>query len=209
MDLTVVIGVNDDVYDPKKHSIVSNASCTTNCIAPLAKVLNDTYGVESGFMSTIHAYTSSQMIHDKADKDLRRARAGAVSIIPTTTGAATAIGEVIPELKGKLDGMAFRVPVPDVSLVDFNAVLKKAASKAEINDAFRAAANGRMSGILAVDSEPLVSVDYLHNPYSSIVDSTSTMVVGNLVKVVSWYDNEFGYSCRLGDLAALMGKRGF
>jgi len=209
LDLTIVLGVNDDVYDPKKHHLVSNASCTTNCIAPLAKVLNDNYGIESGFMTTIHAYTGSQMILDRADKDLRRARAGAMSIIPTTTGAASAIGEVIPELKGKLDGMAFRVPVPDVSLVDFNAVLKKAETKENINAAFVNAANGKMKGILAVDNEPLVSVDYLHNPFSSIVDATSTMALGNQVKVVAWYDNEYGYSCRLAELAYKIGKMGF
>jgi glyceraldehyde 3-phosphate dehydrogenase len=209
LDLTIVMGVNDDLYDPKKHHLVSNASCTTNCIAPVAKVLNDSYGIETGFMTTIHAYTSSQMILDRADKDLRRARAGALSIIPTTTGAASAIGEVIPELNGKLDGMAFRVPVPDVSLVDFNAVLKKQVTKEEINDTFRNAAKKKLKGILAVDDEPLVSVDYLHNPYSSIVDATSTMVLGNQVKVVAWYDNEYGYSCRLVDLAKKIGELGY
>ncbi|MBM3291413.1 type I glyceraldehyde-3-phosphate dehydrogenase [Candidatus Bathyarchaeota archaeon] len=209
LDLTIVMGVNDNLYDPKKHHIVSNASCTTNCIAPVAKVLNDSYGIVSGFMTTIHAYTGSQMILDRADKDLRRARAGALSIIPTTTGAASAIGEVIPELNGKLDGMAFRVPVPNVSLVDFNAVLKKSVTKNEINETFKTAAKKKLKGILTVDEEPLVSVDYIHNPYSSIVDATSTMVLGNQVKVVAWYDNEYGYSCRLVDLAKKMGDLGF
>ncbi|MBN1683343.1 type I glyceraldehyde-3-phosphate dehydrogenase [Candidatus Bathyarchaeota archaeon] len=209
LDLTVVMGVNDEIYDPKKHHLISNASCTTNCIAPVAKVLNDTYGIETGFMTTIHAYTSSQMILDRADKDLRRARAGALSIIPTTTGAASAIGEVIPELNGKLDGMAFRVPVPNVSLVDFNAILKKEVSKQEINETFRKVAKKKLKGILTVDDEPLVSVDYIHNPHSSIVDATSTMVLGNQVKVVAWYDNEYGYSCRLVDLVNKIDKLGY
>ncbi len=203
-DLTVVRGVNDHLYDPEKHRIVSNASCTTNCIAPVAKVLDEEFGIECGFMSTIHAYTSSQMILDRADKDLRRARAGALSIIPTTTGATSAIGEVIPELKGRLDGMAFRVPVPNASLVDFVAVLKERTTADEVNDAFREAAKGGLEGILDVSDEPLVSCDYVHNPYSAVVDSLSTMVNGSMVKVIAWYDNEWGYCCRLVEMAERM-----
>jgi glyceraldehyde 3-phosphate dehydrogenase len=206
LDVTIVIGVNDSTYDPARHHLVSNASCTTNCVAPVAKVLNDIFGIESAMVSTIHAYTGSQMILDRADKDLRRARAAAMSIIPTTTGMTSAIGEVLPELKGKVDGMAFRVPTPDVSLIDFVAVVRKRPTIEEINAAFKEAATGRMRGILAYDEEPLVSVDYVHSPYSAIVDGTSTLVNGNTLKVIAWYDNEYGYSCRTVELAEKMAK---
>ena len=204
LDATIVLGVNDAIYDPAKHHLVSNASCTTNCTAPVVKVLNDSFGIESAMVTTIHAYTGSQMILDRADKDLRRARAAAMSIIPTTTGMTSAIGEVLPELKGKVDGTAFRVPTPDVSLIDVSAVLKAKPSANEINAAFREAAAGRMKGILAYETEPLVSVDYVHNPYSAIVDGTSTVSNGSMVKVVAWYDNEYGYSCRTVELAEKM-----
>lgn len=200
-DITVVLGVNFDKYDPVKHRIISNASCTTNCLAPVAKVLNDDFGIKNGFMSTIHAYTGTQMIQDKADKDLRRARAAAINIVPTSTGAAKAISEVIPELKGKLDANAYRIPVPDVSLIDLVVNLDRETSKEEVNAALRAASEGPMKGILGYSDEPLVSTDYIHNPYSSIVDSLETNVMGSLAKVLSWYDNEWGYSSRLGDLA--------
>jgi len=206
LDATIVMGVNDSIYDPTKHHLVSNASCTTNCVAPVAKVLNDSFGIESAMVSTIHAYTGSQMILDRADKDLRRARAAAMSIIPTTTGMTSAIGEVLPELKGKVDGMAFRVPTPDVSLIDFVAVVRKKPTIDEINAAFKEAAKGKMRGILAYDEEPLVSVDYVHSPYSAIVDGTSTLANGNTVKVIAWYDNEYGYSCRTVELAEKMVK---
>ncbi len=204
LDATIVLGVNDGVYDPAKHHLVSNASCTTNCVAPVVKVLNDCFGLESAMVSTIHAYTGSQMILDRADKDLRRARAAAMSIIPTTTGMTSAIGEVLPELKGKVDGTAFRVPTPDVSLIDVSAVLKAKPSVEEINTAFKTASRGQMKGILAYDDEPLVSVDYTHNPYSAIVDGLSTISNGTMVKVVAWYDNEYGYSCRIVELAEKM-----
>ncbi len=200
-DITVVLGVNFDKYDPVKHRIISNASCTTNCLAPVAKVLNDDFGIKNGFMSTIHAYTGTQMIQDKADKDLRRARAAAINIVPTSTGAAKAISEVIPELKGKLDANAYRIPVPDVSLIDLVVNLDRETSKEEVNAALRTASEGPMKGILGYSDEPLVSTDYIHNPYSSIVDSLETNVMGSLAKVLSWYDNEWGYSSRLGDLA--------
>ncbi len=200
-DITVVLGVNDHLYDPEKHHIVSNASCTTNCLAPVAKVLNDEFGIVKGFMSTIHGYTSTQMILDRAAKDMRRARAAAVNIIPTSTGAAKAIKDVMPELDGKLDAMAFRVPVPDVSLIDLVVNLEKETSVEDVNAAFKDASEGAMKGILGYSDEPLVSTDYIHCPYSSTIDSIETRVMGNMVKVVSWYDNEWGYSSRLGDLS--------
>ena len=200
-DVTIVRGVNEEKYDRDSHNIVSNASCTTNCVAPVAKVLNDEYGIVNGFLSTIHAYTTTQNILDKSHKDMRRARAAAMSIIPTTTGATKAIGEVIPELDGKLDGMAFRVPTPDVSLIDLVVNLEEKASVDDVNTAFRAASEGPMKGILGYSDEPLVSSDYIHCPYSSVVDSIETRVMDNMIKVVSWYDNEWGYVCRLIELA--------
>jgi glyceraldehyde 3-phosphate dehydrogenase len=209
LDATIVLGVNDKMYDPERHNLVSNASCTTNCVAPVVKVLNDNFGLESAMVSTIHAYTGSQMIHDRADKDLRRARAGAMNIIPTTTGMTSAIGEVLPELKGKIDGMSFRVPTPDVSLIDVSAMLKTKASADDINDTFKEASNNGMKGILGFDTEPLVSVDYIHSPYSTVVDGCSTISNGPMVKVVAWYDNEYGYSCRTIELAEKMASYGF
>jgi len=203
-DLTVVLGVNDHLYDKKKHNIVSNASCTTNCLAPVAKVLNDSFGIVNGYMSTIHAYTNTQVVLDKSVKDLRRARAAALSIIPTTTGVTKAIGEVLPELDGKLDGMAFRVPTPDVSVVDLVANLEKQASAEEINAAFKKASEGKLKGILGYSDEPLVSVDYIHSPYSAILDSLETRSMGKTAKVMAWYDNEWGYCCRLVDVAEKM-----
>ncbi len=200
-DVTVVRGVNEEEYDKEKHNIVSNASCTTNCVAPVAKVLNDEYGIVNGFMSTIHAYTTTQNILDKSHKDLRRARAAAMSIIPTTTGATKALGDVIPALKGKLDGMAFRVPTPDVSLIDLVVNLEKEASVDDVNKSMKAASEGAMKGILGYSDEPLVSADYVHCPYSSVVDSIETRSMGNMIKVVSWYDNEWGYVCRLIEVA--------
>jgi glyceraldehyde 3-phosphate dehydrogenase len=206
-DATIVLGVNEKTYDPAKHHMLSNASCTTNCLAPVVKVLNDTFGVEKGFMTTIHAYTNDQKILDAPHKDLRRARAAAVSQIPTTTGAAKAVGIVIPELKGKIDGISIRVPTPDVSLVDFVAVMKKAVTDKDVNAAFQAAAAGPMKGILQYTDEPLVSCDFLHNPHSAIVDGLSTKVLGEtLLKVMAWYDNEWGYSCRLVDLVRYIAK---
>jgi glyceraldehyde 3-phosphate dehydrogenase len=206
-DVTIVLGVNEAAYDPAKHHIISNASCTTNCLAPVVKVLHDGYGIERGFMTTIHSYTNDQKILDAPHRDLRRARAAAVSQIPTTTGAAKAVGLVLPELKGKIDGIAVRVPTPDVSLVDFVAVVKKAATVEEINAAFRTAAAGALKGILGVTDEPLVSCDFMGNPHSGIVDLLSTKVMdGNLVKVIAWYDNEWGYSSRLVDLAKYVAK---
>jgi glyceraldehyde 3-phosphate dehydrogenase len=205
-DWTVVLGVNGDDYDPEKHFIISNASCTTNCLAPVAKVLLDNFGVEAGIMTTIHAYTNDQRILDFPHKDLRRARAAAVSMIPTTTGAAKAIGDVIPELKGKLDGFAVRVPTPNVSIVDLTAVVEKDAAEDPVNDALRAAAAGPMKGILEVSDEPLVSIDYNHTSASATVDAALTKVLNKrLVKVIAWYDNEWGYSARLVDLAAKVG----
>jgi glyceraldehyde 3-phosphate dehydrogenase len=203
-DLTVVLGVNDHLYDKKKHNIVSNASCTTNCLAPVAKVLNDSFGIVNGYMSTIHAYTNTQVVLDKSVKDLRRARAAALSIIPTTTGVTKAIGEVLPELDGKLDGMAFRVPTPDVSVVDLVANLEKQASVEEINAAFKKASEGKLKGILGYSDEPLVSVDYIHSPYSAVLDSLETRSMGKTTKVLAWYDNEWGYCCRLVDVAEKM-----
>jgi glyceraldehyde 3-phosphate dehydrogenase len=204
-DITIVLGVNEDRYDPARHELISNASCTTNCLATVAKVLLDRFGIRRGFASTVHSYTNDQPIHDFPHKDLRRARAGAVSMIPTTTGAATAVGLVLPELKGKLDGIAIRVPTANVSVVDLTVELGRGATAAEINDAFREAASGRLKGILDATDEELVSVDFNGNPHSSIVDLPSTAVVeGSLVKVLAWYDNEWGYSCRVRDLIRYM-----
>ena len=206
-DVTVVLGVNSDVYDPARHRIVSNASCTTNCLAPVAKVLNDAFGLESGWMTTIHAYTNDQVTLDFPHKDLRRARAGAVSMIPTSTGAAKAIGLVLPELKGKLDGYAMRVPTSDVSIVDLTVRLRRATDAEAINAAMRKAAAGPLRGILEVCEEPLVSIDFRGNPHSSILDALSTKVMeGNFAKLLSWYDNEWGYSMRVVDLALHMGR---
>jgi len=208
-DLTIVIGVNEDKYNPKQHHVISNASCTTNCIAPVAKVLNDNFGLSKGLLSTIHAYTNDQRLLDMFHKDLRRARAAATNIVPTTTGAARAVSEVIPELKGKLHGVAFRVPVSTVSLCDFVADLDKEVTVEQVNQAFQAAAQGRLKGILEYCDEPLVSSDFKGNPASSIFDSLSTMVIaGNMVKVLSWYDNEWGYSCRLAELAIYISGKG-
>ena len=208
-DVTIVLGVNDSAYNPAKHNIISNASCTTNCLAPFVKVLNDKWGIEKGSMTTIHSYTNDQNVLDFPHKDLRRARAAALNMIPTSTGAAKAIALVIPELKGKLDGYAMRVPTPDVSVVDLVAVLKKPATAAEINAALKAAAEGPMKGILAYTEDPVVSTDMLRNPNSSIVDGQLTKVIGgDLAKVVSWYDNEWGYSCRVDDLVVFLGKKG-
>ncbi|MCU1276288.1 MAG: glyceraldehyde-3-phosphate dehydrogenase [Bryobacterales bacterium] len=208
-DITVVLGVNDDQYDPKKHNIISNASCTTNCLAPLVKVLFDTFGVQKGSMTTIHSYTNDQHVLDFPHKDLRRARAAAINMIPTTTGAAKAIGLVMPQLKGKLDGYSLRVPTPDVSAVDLVVVTGRATTVEEVNGALKAAAQGPLKGILAFTEDPVVSTDMLHNPNSSIVDSEMTKVMdGNLVHVLSWYDNEWGYSCRVVDLAVYLAKKG-
>ena len=207
VDLTVVLGVNDDQYDPAKHHIVSNASCTTNCLAPVAKVIHDNFGIEYGLMTTIHSYTNDQRILDLPHKDFRRARAAALNIIPTTTGAAKALRLVIPNLAGKFDGFALRVPTPTVSIVDFVAVVKEPVTVEKVNDALRAAAEGPMKGILGYEEEPLVSMDYKGDPRSSIVDASLTAVMGDrMVKVVAWYDNEWGYSVRVADLAALMAK---
>jgi glyceraldehyde 3-phosphate dehydrogenase len=206
-DLTLVLGVNDDMYDPAKHHIVSNASCTTNCLAPAAKVVNDKVGIVRGMMTTVHAYTNDQRILDLAHKDLRRARAAGLNIIPTTTGAARALAKVIPDLKGKFDGFSLRVPTPTVSVVDFVAEVKKSTTVEEINAAFKAAAEGPMKGILGYTDEPLVSSDFKGDTRSSIVDGPSTMVIGGtMVKVIAWYDNEWGYSVRTSDLAAKMAK---
>jgi len=208
-DLTIVMGVNDDKYDPKNHHVVSNASCTTNCLAPFTKVIQDKWGVEKGLMTTIHSYTNDQKIHDMAHSDLRRARAAAMSMIPTSTGAAKAVGLVMPELKGKLDGFAIRVPTPNVSVVDLTATLSKKTSAEEINAALKAAAEGPLKGIMGYSDEPLVSIDFNHCPLSSIVDGKSTKVVGdNLVKILAWYDNEWGYSNRVVDLILFMMKKG-
>jgi glyceraldehyde 3-phosphate dehydrogenase len=206
-DITIVLGVNEDRYDHASHHVVSNASCTTNCLAPVVKVLLDEFGFRRGMVTTVHAYTNDQNILDLPHKDLRRARAAGMSIIPTTTGAAKATALVIPEVKGKIDGVAMRVPTPDVSIVDLVAELDREVTAAQVNDAFRAAAEGRMKGILAYEEEELVSVDYTGNPHSSIIDAPSTNIVSGLVKVMSWYDNEWGYSCRCVDLARFMGER--
>ncbi len=208
-DLTVVLGVNDDKYDPIKHRIISNASCTTNCIAPVVKVLHENFGLLRGLMSTIHAYTNDQRILDTSHTDLRRARTAGASIIPTSTGAAKAVTQVIPELQGKIHGMAFRIPTTTVSVVDFVADLEREVTGEEVNSALKTAAAGPLKGILEFCDEPLVSIDFKQNTHSSIVDSLSTMVLeGSMVKVLSWYDNEWGYSCRTADLATLIGKKG-
>ncbi len=207
-DITLVLGVNDNMYDPAKHHIISNASCTTNCLAPLAKVLDDKFKILKGSMTTIHSYTNDQPILDFPHKDLRRARAGAINMIPTSTGAAKAIGLVMPHLKGKLDGYSMRVPTPDVSVVDLVAVLEKNTTTEEVNAALKSAAQGALKGILDYTEDPVVSSDMLHNPHSSIVDAALTKVLdGNLVKVVAWYDNEWGYSSRVVDLIALLAKK--
>ena len=208
-DLTIVLGVNQDKYDPKKHNVISNASCTTNCLAPLAKVLNDTFGIASGIMTTIHSYTNDQVILDFPHKDLRRGRAAALSMIPTSTGAAKALHLVVPELKGKLDGFAIRVPTPNVSVVDLTFTSEKPVTKEAINDALKAAADGPMKGILGLEHNELVSSDFKGNPLSSIVDSPLTKTVGsNMAKVISWYDNEWGYSNRVKDLVLFLEKAG-
>ena len=206
-DVTIVLGVNTDDYDPATHRIVSNASCTTNCLGPVAKVLNDNWGIEAAWMTTIHAYTNDQVTLDFPHKDLRRARAAAMSMIPTSTGAARAIGVVLPELKGKFDGYAMRVPTPDVSVVDLNAKILKDTDAESVNAAMKAAADGPMKGILQYCDEPLVSIDFLGNSHSSILDADNTKVMGgNFVKLLSWYDNEWGYSSRVVDLALIMGS---
>jgi glyceraldehyde 3-phosphate dehydrogenase len=208
-DVTLVLGVNNEAYDPKKHKIVSNASCTTNCLAPVVKVLHEAFGIQKGSMTTIHSYTNDQNVLDFPHKDLRRARAAALNMIPTTTGAAKAIGLVMPALKGKLDGYSMRVPTPDVSCVDLVAVLDKPTTTEAVNAALKAAAEGPLKGILAYTEDPVVSTDMLHNPNSSIVDSDMTKVLDcNLVKVLAWYDNEWGYSCRVVDLVAFMVEKG-
>jgi glyceraldehyde 3-phosphate dehydrogenase len=206
-DLTVVLGVNDREYDPEQHHIISNASCTTNCVAPVAKVLHEAYGIERGFMTTIHAYTQDQMLQDGPHSDLRRARAAALNLVPTSTGAARAIGVVMPELKGKVDGMSMRAPVPTGSIVDLVVQVGKETTLEDVNELFASQADrGDFEGILLYSDEPLVSTDIVHSSYSSIFDSGLTMVNGNLVKVFSWYDNEWGYSCRLVDLVARIGR---
>jgi len=204
-DLTVVVGVNDGEYDPQRHDVISNASCTTNCVAPMAKVLNDAFGLVRGFMTTVHAYTGDQMLIDGPHKDLRRARSAAVSMVPTTTGAAKATGEVIPELAGRLNGVAVRVPVEDGSLTDLTAVLGQDVAGADINAAFEEAAAGPMAGILHYSTDPLVSRDIIGDPASCVFDSGLTQAAGNLAKVFGWYDNEWGYTCRLADLVAIVG----
>jgi glyceraldehyde 3-phosphate dehydrogenase len=206
-DLTVVVGVNDGEYDPERHDVISNASCTTNCVAPMAKVLNDAFGLVRGFMTTVHAYTGDQMLIDGPHKDLRRARSAAISMVPTTTGAAKTTGEVIPELAGRLDGVAVRVPVEDGSLTDLTAVLGRDVTAAEINAAFEQAAAGPMAGILHYSTDPLVSRDIIGDPASCVFDSGLTQAAGSLAKVFGWYDNEWGYTCRLADLAAIVGEQ--
>lgn len=208
-DLTIVMGVNEDKYDPKNHSVVSNASCTTNCLGPVAKVVNDLFGIEKGLMTTVHAYTNDQRVQDLPHADPRRARAAALSMIPTSTGAAKAIGLVLPELKGKLDGFSMRVPVANVSVVDLTCLLKKKATAEEINAALKAASQGKMKGILDYTEDDVVSVDFNHYPASATVDSKMTKVLdGNFAKVLAWYDNEWGYSCRVVDLIEYMVKKG-
>ncbi|MDY0383580.1 MAG: type I glyceraldehyde-3-phosphate dehydrogenase [Geobacter sp.] len=207
-DITIVMGVNHQLYDPKKHHIISNASCTTNCLAPVAKVLHETFGIEKGLITTVHSYTNDQRILDLPHKDLRRARAGALSMIPTTTGAAKAVALVLPELKGKLDGMAIRVPTPNVSVVDLVATLKKKADVDKVNAALKKAAKGALKGVLGFEEAPLVSIDFNGNPNSSIVDASCTKVLdGNMVKVLSWYDNECGFSNRVVDLMRLVASK--
>jgi glyceraldehyde 3-phosphate dehydrogenase len=209
-DLTIVLGVNDDMYDPSKHHIISNASCTTNCLAPAAKVLNDAFGIERGLMNTIHSYTNDQRILDQVHKDLRRARTAGANIIPTSTGAARALALVIPELKGRFDGMSLRVPTVTVSVVDFVVNVRKEATKEAVNDTFKEAAAGPLKGILGYTDEPLVSTDFRGDARSSIIDGLSTMVAGgSMVKVIAWYDNEWGYSCRIADLAYFIAQKGF
>ncbi len=208
-DLTVVLGVNEDKYDPAKHHIISNASCTTNCLAPIAKVLHESFGIRKGWMTTVHSYTNDQQLLDLPHKDLRRARAAALSIIPTTTGAATAVGEVLPELKGRLDGISMRVPTPNVSVVDLAVIVDKKTTKEEVNAAFKTAADGKLKGILEYSEEPLVSIDFRGNPRSSIVDAPYTSVMdSDFIKVLSWYDNEWGYSNRCVDLIRYLAKKG-
>ena len=208
-DLTLVLGVNEDRYDAQKHNILSNASCTTNCVATMAHVLHDRFGIEHALMTTIHSYTNDQKILDQVHEDLRRSRAAAMNIIPTTTGAARAVGVVLPELKGKVHGMAFRVPTSTVSVTDLVAVIEKGASVTEINSAYKEASHNSLSGIMEYTEEPLVSSDFKRNPHSSIIDGLSTMSMGdNLVKVVGWYDNEWGYSCRTADLAVFLADKG-
>ncbi len=208
-DVTIVLGVNDDTYDPKKHNIISNASCTTNCLAPVVKVIHEAFGIQKGSMTTIHSYTNDQNVLDFPHKDLRRARAAALNMIPTTTGAAKAIGLVMPQLKGKLDGYSMRVPTPDVSVVDLVAVLDKPTTAEAVNAALKSASENGLKGILGYTEDPVVSSDMLHNPNSSIVDAQMTKVLdGNLLKIVAWYDNEWGYSCRVVDLIAFLAKKG-
>jgi glyceraldehyde 3-phosphate dehydrogenase len=208
-DVTIVLGVNEAAYNPKEHHVISNASCTTNCLAPIAKVLHDNFTIKKGLMNTIHSYTNDQQLLDLPHKDLRRARAAALSIIPTTTGAAKAIGLVMPELKGKLDGISLRVPTPNVSIVDLVAEIEKPTTKDEVNAAMKKAADGPMRGILQYSEEPLVSIDFRKNPHSSILDAPYTSVLeGNMVKLLSWYDNEWGYSSRVVDLIRYIVKQG-
>jgi len=208
-DLTVVLGVNDEMYDPAKHQIISNASCTTNCLAPLAKVLHQTFGIKKGWMTTIHSYTNDQHLLDLPHKDLRRARAAALSMIPTSTGAASALGEVLPDLKGRLDGFAMRVPTPNVSVVDLVVIVEKTATAESVNAALKAASDGPLKGIMEFSTEELVSIDFKGNPRSSIIDAAYTKVMdGDFVKVLSWYDNEWGYSNRCVDLLRMLVKRG-
>ncbi len=209
VDVTIVVGVNHTAYDPAKHQIISNASCTTNCLAPVAKVLHESFGIVKGWMTTVHAYTNDQNLLDLPHKDLRRARAAALSIIPTTTGAAAAVGEVLPEIKGRLDGIAMRVPTPNVSVVDLNVVVGKAASGESVNAAFKAAADGPLKGILQYVTAPLVSIDFRGNPHSAMLDAAYTKVMGtDFVKVLAWYDNEWGYSSRCVDLLKYMASKG-
>jgi len=207
-DVTLVMGVNEKQYDARKHNVISNASCTTNCIAPMIKVLHDNFGVQRGLMTTVHSYTNDQVILDRAHKDLRRARAAALNIIPTTTGAARVVGQVIPELKGKLDGLALRVPTPTVSITDFVANLNKEVTVDEVNAAFKVASEGPMKGILEYCDKKLVSIDFKGNQASCILDVPSTMVLGNMIKILGWYDNEWGYSCRIGDVASYIASKG-
>ena len=208
-DITIVLGVNEDKYIPAKHKIISNASCTTNCVAPVAKVLNNAFGINKGFMTTIHSYTNDQRILDVFHDDLRRARAAAINLIPTTTGVTKAIAQVIPELKGKLNGMSFRVPTPTVSVCDFSLEFAKDVTAEQVNQALKDAAAGPMATYLQYTDEPLVSMDFKGNPHSAIVDALSTIAIGgNMVKVIAWYDNEWGYSCRLGDLTDYIASKG-
>ncbi|HWV39683.1 MAG TPA: type I glyceraldehyde-3-phosphate dehydrogenase [Vulgatibacter sp.] len=206
-DITICYGINHDQYDPSKHHLFSNASCTTNCLAPVVKVLLENFGIEHGLMNTVHAYTNDQNILDLPHKDLRRARAAAVSMIPTSTGAAKAVGEVLPQVKGKLTGMAIRVPTPNVSLVDFTAVVSRKTTAEEVNAAMKKAAEGSLAGVLAYSEKPLVSIDYNHTPWSSTVDGLSTIVIDDMVKVLAWYDNEWGFSNRMVDLAKMVATR--